>query len=138
MPRLSRPFSQIVRRNTHLARVRVEAVFKQSVQDVLRDASVPTAQGGNMRVDTGFLRNSLCVNLNSPAMGPSSDGGSVLNVEDAILVVGGATVNDVIWAGWSANYARPREYKDGFRESAVQKWPKFVRQNVARAIKEIN
>ena len=32
------------------------AVFKDSFQDLIEEASTPVSAGGKMRVDTGFLR----------------------------------------------------------------------------------
>lgn len=106
---------------------RTEAVFKESVQRTLEDANTPTAKGGRMRVDTAFLRNSLTAGLNNLPAGPSVRGqDSTGNPGTVSLVIAGAKVTDVIYAGWSAEYAPFRERKDGFREAAVQKWPQTV------------
>lgn len=135
---MAKSFAAQVTKHTVKSKQRMNAVFKQSVQEVLIEANTPVAQGGRMRVDTGFLRNSLTASLNTPASGPSNPrSDSQGNADDVALVIAGATVKDVIWAGWSANYARAREYKDGFLESAAQKWSKIVRKNAARAKREI-
>lgn len=126
----NKSFSATVTRNTRLLRQYQEAIFKQSVQEVLHTANLPKAQGGNMPVDTGYLRNSLTANLNSPAAGTSREGTNA--DEDVALVIAGATVNDVIWAGWTANYAKYQEYKNGFREGAAMQWRKIVNANVQR------
>tara|TARA_R110002049_G_scaffold281333_1_gene460860 strand:+ start:21964 stop:22371 length:408 start_codon:yes stop_codon:yes gene_type:complete len=132
-------FSLQVRKYTANYRRRANAVFKQSVQDVAQHASVPVAQGGRMRVKTGFLRNSIRGAIGSLPSGPSQRGGVSNNnaVEDVTLVIAGAEIGDTVYVGWTANYARPREYRDGFLASAAQKWPDFVDKNAARARREI-
>ena len=52
-------------------------------------------------------------------------------------MIAGAEIGDTVYVGWTANYARPREYRDGFLASAAQKWPDFVDKNAARARREI-
>lgn len=131
--------SRQVRRYTSNYRRRANAVFKQSVQDVSQHASEPVAQGGRMRVDTGFLRNSIRGAIGTLPSGPSRRGEASSNgaVEDVTLVLAGAEIGDTVYVGWTANYARFREYKDGFLSAAVQKWPEFVAKNAARARREI-
>ncbi len=55
-------------------KVQMQAVLSDSVQDVVREAQMPVAQGGRMPVDTGTLRNSLLSELNGSqvAEGPDS------------------------------------------------------------------
>lgn len=132
-------FSRQVRRFTANYRRRANAVFKQSVQDVAQHASVPVAQGGRMRVDTGFLRNSIRGAIGTLPSGPSQRGGASNSgaLEDVTLVLAGAEIGDTVYVGWTANYARFREYKDGFLSAAAQKWPDFVNKNAARAMREI-
>ena len=111
----------------------VEAVFKQSAQEIAEDANTPTARGGRMRVDTGFLRNSQSADLNSRPSGPSDpDTENQGNPEQVSLVIAGARTSDTIYVGWTANYARYREARDGFAEGAAKKWPAIVRRNSAR------
>lgn len=89
-----------------------------------------------MRVDTGFLRASGQMSLTGMPTGPSrpaadakpfqyNDGVTVTPVE-AILV--SASLDVKIYFGWTANYARARESKDGFLRLAAQKWPDFVNE----------
>lgn len=136
MPR-KQTFAASVNAYVRKASHRMEAVFKQSVQEVAIQANVPVAQGGNMRVDTGFLRNSQVAALNEEPSGPSKNGDDPQGNPDAdvAMVISQASVGDVIWVGWSANYARHREYQDGFLDSALQDWQKIVRRNAARAKK---
>ena len=96
------------------------AVLQQATQAVINEANTPVAKGGRMRVDTGFLRNSLKANIGSMPSGASSPG----NWDDSevVLTLIRMQPGQVFYAGWTANYARPREHYDGFLRMATQKW----------------
>lgn len=100
------------------------AVLQQATQAVISEANTPVAKGGRMRVDTGFLRNSLKANIGSMPSGASSPG----NWDDSevVLTLIRLQPGQVFYAGWTANYARPREHYDGFLRMAVQKWQEQV------------
>ena len=108
---------------------KVEAVFKQSVQEVIADAQVPVAKGGRMPVDTGFLRNSMVSGLNGST--------SLTGPDSYALVIAQAGLDDVIFAGWTAEYARHVEYgargRPGrfYMRGAAQKWQTIVNKNAA-------
>lgn len=120
----------------------VEAVVRQSAQDVLEDASRPVAQGGNMPVDTGFLRNSLVVGLNVEPTGPGEkpEGYSNTGAPAVELAIAGFDLGDTISARWTANYAKHVEYGArgragrAFVRQAAQKWAAFVSANAARLL----
>lgn len=120
----------------------VEAVFKESVQDVVSEMQTPISAGGRMRVDTGFLRASLLASttamppINSsakPVEGQSyaPDFGQI----EAVIV--GADVGDTLYFGYTASYAGYREYgsrgqpPDGFVRLAAQNWPIIVDRKAA-------
>lgn len=111
-------------------RARLEAVFRQSAQEVIADAQVPVAKGGRMPVDTGFLRNSLVSGLNGAVTSSGPDG--------YVLTIAGAGLEDTVFAGWTANYARHVEYgargRPGrfFMRGAAQKWPQIVAANAKK------
>lgn len=115
---------------------RTEAVYKASVQRVIEAAQVPVAAGGNMPVDTGFLRASLVVSLGMdvPAGREKPEAIAAFNYTamQVDLVINGATINTPITAAWTANYARHVEYgargRPGrkFRDLAAQRWPSIV------------
>lgn len=122
-------------------KARTEAIFKESAQDVFAAAQKPVGAGGNMPVDTGFLRASLQVGLE----GETAD--TVFTQEEAkdknkslplILAIAGASLGDTIQGGWSAEYAEAVEFGHGgvkgrlFAASAVQQWQSIVSKNVAR------
>lgn len=111
---------------------RMTALVRQSLQDVINNAQTPTAKGGRMRVDTGFLRASGQASLNGMPTGPTRgeskvkhfyDDGSknVVYVELAKLEIGAT-----FYFGWTAEYAKYRELFDGFLEGALQHWSKIV------------
>ena len=119
---------------------RITAVFKDSTQDLIDAAQKPRAKGGNLPVDTGFLRNSMVSGLN----GSTSLKGPV-NVS---LTIGRAVLGDTISVGWTAEYARRIEYgfqgedkagrtfnQEGARfvGQAASQWQQFVNNNAARA-----
>ncbi|MCX8282479.1 HK97 gp10 family phage protein [Phyllobacterium sp. 0TCS1.6C] len=123
----------------------VEAVFKESVQEVVEEMQRPVAQGGRLRVDTGFLRASLMASTaampsinsrKSPVDGASYsyDGGQI----EAVIL--GADINDTLFFGYTAAYAGHREYgsngqaPDAFVRSAAQRWDTIV-ENKARELK---
>lgn len=116
---------------------RREAVFKQSAQDVIDAAQVPTAKGGRMRVDTGFLRASGRASTSGlPGLeeNPYTEPNSVNWADDDVsLVIAGARPGQPIFFGWAANYARIRESYDGFRAHAALQWQAIVKRNVAKA-----
>ena len=109
------------------------AVLQQATQAVINEANTPVAKGGRMRVDTGFLRNSLKANIGSMPSGASSPG----NWDDSevVLTLTRLQPGQVFYAGWTANYARPREHFDGFLRMAAQKWQDQV-DAAARQLKQ--
>jgi hypothetical protein len=114
---------------------RMTAVFRESAQRVIAEAQKPVAQGGRMRVDTGFLRASGTASLNGlpPATRDRpGEGAFAYNPVAATLVIAGAGIGDTIYFGWTASYARHREYgtssqaPDAFMRTAAQQWPAIV------------
>lgn len=96
------------------------AVLQQATQAVINDANTPVAKGGRMRVDTGFLRNSLKAKIGSMPSGTATAGN--WSDTEVVLTLTRLQPGQVFYAGWLANYARPREHYDGFLRMAAQKW----------------
>jgi len=122
------------------SQARTEAVFKDAVTTLIEDAQRPVAKGGRMRVDTGFLRASGQVSLNNMPSGPvRGEPGQVYTADTApiVLEIARAKPGDTIFFGWSANYARVREYHDAFLRTAVQRWQQIVDASVAKAKQRI-
>ena len=121
------------------------AVFKDSFQDVIEEASTPVDDGGKMRVKTGFLRSTGSGALNAIPQG-ESEGRKRLPGEIGVLpeyahyefktslqsLLLQMKPDDTIYWGWSANYASVRELYDGFLVSACQNWKIYVDKNTRR------
>ena len=120
---------------------RLTAVFRQSAQAVAGEVKKPVAAGGNMRVKTGFLRASLMASTSQmpsinpeakPATGAADN--SYSEDQNVTLIIAGADIGQTIYLGFTAAYARPREYEDGFVRLTAQRWPQIV-EECARLIK---
>lgn len=108
-------------------------VARQSIQDVVRVAQRTVADGGDMPVDTGFLRNSLATELRGAQVGSGAD--------SYTLGLSALQLGDPFQVAWTAEYAIPRHYMVGvgqggglWRDKAAQRWPGFVAAN-ARAVR---
>lgn len=115
----------------------VEAVFKESVQDLAVEVQKPVSEGGRLRVDTGFLRASLLASTSAmPGIVRGSkpaDGASYAPDFGQIeAVIAGSEIGDTIYLGFTAGYAGAREYgargqaPDAFVRTAAQRWPQIV------------
>lgn len=119
---------------------RADAVLRQASQEVIADMQRPVATGGNMPVDTGFLRASLVTTINAPVNSVSfRDGGShSFNEGSVILALNSAKFGDSIFAVYTANYAGHVEYGSqgrpprAFVRSAAQNWQSIVKGVVGR------
>ncbi len=115
---------------------RMGAVRKESAQRVVEIMQTPVAKGGRMRVDTGFLRASLVGMIGQGSFAPREKPEGVAHFTydaGAInLVIAGAKPSDAITVGYTAIYARPREYGargqpgDAFVRLAAQQWGRVV------------
>ena len=105
-------------------------VAKQSIQDTVRSAQVPVAQGGDMPVDLGFLRNSLVTEIKGASLdGPNS----------YVLGLSSFELGDPFSVAWTASYAIPRHYAVGvgqggglWRDKAAQRWESVVQANARK------
>jgi len=125
----------------------LEAVAKQSIQDVFEIAQTATGSSatapkearigtapfvvGKMPVDTGFLRNSFIAGLNGTT--------SLTGPDAYVLAVAGMELGDVVFGGWTAEYAVHVEFgaqgrpARAFMRSAAQQWQDIVNRN-AKAV----
>lgn len=114
----------------------MNAVFNQSVQSLIEDVQTPQAKGGNMPVDTGFLRNSGHAALNSIPSGESKQPKGYQNtdydIEAELVVVNNAKLGDRVVFGWTALYAPFMEAKYAFMRLAAQNWDKTVKRNAQK------
>lgn len=103
----------------------------------------PVGAGGNLRVDTGFLRASLKAAVGhanfTVTFRPDGEAKYSFDLGEVSLVIAGAELEDAIEVVYTANYARPREYgargQQGDRWVALssQRWP----QTMAGVVKDI-
>lgn len=111
---------------------RMEATFKQAAQDLSQEVIEPRGKGGNMPVDTSFLRNSLGVAVNSIPRGESIKPGGYSNTafdnQPLVLAINQANLGDRLVFGFTANYAPYMEARYAFVRLATQRWPQIVKQ----------
>lgn len=109
---------------------RMDDLIRQSAQEVFEIAQTPSAQGGRMPVDTGFLRNSLVTSLNGST--------SLSGAASYVMTIAGARAGDVIFGGWGAEYAVDQEFGSRgragkfFMRSAASEWNRIVQENARR------
>jgi hypothetical protein len=108
---------------------RTVAVFKQSGQELFSIMLTPVAKGGNLPVDTGFLRNSFVSGIN---------GATALTPPDSVsLSFAGVELGDEVFGGFTASYARYVEYGANGRTGrrfvalAALQWQEIVNRNAA-------
>jgi hypothetical protein len=134
---------------------RMIAVFRESAQRVIEQmqkvgpsvANPDGGEGGNMPVDTGFLRASLLATLNNPAerviFRPETVGAFAYSEGQVSLVILAAQIGDTIYAVYTASYARFVEYGTNGREGyafvrlAAQNWQQIVDEVVKEARKSV-
>lgn len=117
------------------SQARTDAIFRQSIQDLINDAQTPSAKGGRMRVDTGFLRASGQLSLTGMPSGPPRNETGAPHVwNDAAVstTLAGASPGETVYFGWTAAYAKYREAYDGFLIGAIYNWQNIVNRNVRR------
>lgn len=124
----NRKFVADVDRFAELTKDKMLRVAKQSLQDVVRKAQTPVSQGGDMPVDTGFLRNSLVAEIGGVQRGRGADA--------YILALSSMELGDPFRVAWTADYAVPRHYMVGvgqggglWRDKAAQTWSMTVAKN---------
>lgn len=131
-------FSDTISKWTQRMNVAMEAVAKEAAQELAEEVTKPVAKGGRMRVDTGFLRNSLHAALNSIPSGESNPQEGYrktdLDLQPVVLVINKLKAGDRLVLGFTAAHARPREFKDFFVRGAAQNWD----QHVDKAIKKVS
>lgn len=124
------------------AKARQVAVYKGSAQEVVSIMQTSRAEGGNLRIDTGFLRASLTANttgvMSPVTYKPKGIDRFPYDAGPINLVIIGADIKDPITVVYTANYARPREYGargqtgDRWVALAAQQWPQVVAQQCAK------
>lgn len=126
------------------AKRNAEVIFLASVQDVIEEAQKTVAEGGNMPVDTGFLRASLVVTLDGTVPSARTRPGSgTPRGPDISAAIAGADIEMTITAAWTAVYAPYVEYgargRPGrfFVWSAMERWPQIVEANAKKVTAQV-
>lgn len=121
---------EIIRKDKAL----LDAVVRQSVQDVIDDAQLSKQKGGRMPVKTGFLRASGKISFTGMPSGPTRDMTDKTYKEPSYETrLASFKAGGRLFFGWTAIYAGKQEFLNGFLSGAVQKWQSIVSKNVARA-----
>lgn len=121
---------------------RMDAVLRMSIQRTITAMQVPQGKGGNLPVDTGFLRNSLNVTTGSPVPATQSNPYASPNsvnwsTSSVTATISGLHIGTTLYATYAANYALHVEYGangragTAFVRTAAAKWPQIVNQAAA-------
>lgn len=127
-------FSAAVSQWVRDTKERQTAVYRESAQRVFALAQTPVGAGGNMPVDTGWLRGSLVVNLGTevPAAREKPEGVAAVPPADFAFTIAKADIETPVTGYWTASYARHVEFgargRSGrrFVALAAQRWPQIV------------
>ena len=117
-------FNRDVSNWVRASQARIDAVAKQSAQDVTDMAQKRRSAGGNMPVDTGFLVNSI----RASTTGMPSDGSEPV----AVAITRWRPVDQPLYIGWTANYAPFMEHRYAFMRLAAQQWQEIVDKNARK------
>lgn len=122
----------------------LEVIFKESAQELVSQLDQllvdmvyngPPAASGYKR--TGFLRASLMASTTAmPTLSRANPGVSVpADLGDVILVINGADLGDVLYLGYTANYAAYVAF--GARGAAPRPWVDLVAQRWIMIVDEV-
>lgn len=137
-------------------KARMLAVRNESIQRLVERMQTPVAKGGNMPVDTGFLRSSIAFSTGQPVTtvrehpNPKAAPGSMdrFDAGELTTVLLGSKLGAPIYAVYTAVYARRQEYgfvgKDSLGRTfnqagrrfvglAAQQWPQIVKEVATEA-----
>lgn len=123
----------------------LEGVFRESAQRVFEAMTTPRGHGGNLPVDTGYLRATIqASNVAPPPINPGSKGRRRTKEETGViysldsgpinLVINNTKLGGTVFVCATANYAAHANYGVNgrpaalFVEQAAQRWPQIVGQ----------
>ena len=111
---------------------RIDAVRKESVQRVVNDMQTPVGRGGNMVVDTGFLRSSLMASTATmPRVGEDEQGSE----SQITLAIANWDAGQPLYLGYTANYAAHVHW--GTRGRAARLWVTLAAQRWQQIVAEV-
>lgn len=115
---------------------RTEAVVKESTQRVVSYMQTPRSAGGNMPVQTGFLRASIMAAVGAPLpIRPGhrpQEGQSYSPNNQVTVAIASMALGQTIYVTYTAEYARHVEYGAGGRPArafvrlAAMQWTRIV------------
>lgn len=119
--------------------VLLESVFRESAQRVAEVMTTPRGAGGNLPVDTGYLRASFqASNVAPPPINPGSKGNAgekyAFNSGPINLVINNTELGGTVFICVTASYATHVEFGTSkqpaalFVSQAAQRWPQIVNQ----------
>ena len=119
--------------------VLLEAVFHESAQRVAEAMTTPRGAGGNLPVDTGYLRASIQASNTAPLpINPGSKGNAgekyAFNSGPINLIINNTKLGGTVFVTCTANYAAHVEFGTSkqpaalFVSQAAQRWPQIVNQ----------
>lgn len=124
-------------------RERMAAVRQEAAQRTVEIMQTPVAKGGNLPLDTGFMRASLQAQIGQGAFtardNPGGDGSFSYDAGAVSLVIAKAKPSDPITLCYTANYAIHQEYgargRPGraFVRLAAQQWQRVISDVSAEA-----
>lgn len=118
---------------------RLTSAYRASIQDLVEEAQEPRGSGGNLPVDTGFLRSTGDAAIDKLPVGESQNPGGSFSwsPETALLVINRAQLGDTVFFGWTAEYATYMENRYGFVRLAIQNWSQIVNNASRRIEREV-
>lgn len=119
-------FSTDVLKFNQKTRYKIAGIIRDSVQDLADEVSTPTARGGLMPVDTGFLRNSIKASTTGTPVGSGETQGDYNEVG---IIVANWKFKDILRLGWTAAYANKMNDKYGFFTAGIQRFVHIVNNN---------
>lgn len=112
---------------------RIEAVFKQSAQEIIAEAQVDYNHGGLMPRKTSFLINTGQAAIGNLPIGPDEPPEDFTprdwNPGETVTTINRWRVGETLYFGWTANYAKPMENQFKFMRKAAQNWQATVAKN---------
>jgi hypothetical protein len=115
----------------------MKAVRDESIQRLVDEISTPVGEGGNMPVETGFMRASLVAARGDVQLTkvekPKGDATYSYSAGQVGLVLAETPMGETVTIGWTASYAEYVNYKRQFLGLGFQRWPQIVAETAAAA-----
>lgn len=111
------------------------AVMRSALTDLTNEANTDKFDGGRLPKDTGFLQHSAGAAINARPIGEvrgDKKQSYTYNVSQVIAVLANLKIGDTFYFGWTAEYARLQEARNGFLEGALMNWQTYVNKAVSK------